>query len=647
MRFTIKTKLRLAFLGLAVTFIIFGTASIVRMGQLNDRSVEMETDWIPSMVYTAALHIDFSEYLIELTHHVVTADPAGMAAREQRMAEFEQDLARQRGHYEPLVDPGEETSTYKAFSAKFDEVMAQSRAILALSRKNQKQQAADLLKTDEAAFEEVGALLNRLIKINREGAAREGRDSTEIFTTTRFRMTIGVVLVVLIALWLAIALERAVSRPIAALSEVVERLAAGDLQVKVEGLERRDEVGMIARSVADTAASLQRLVGELRGLILEARAGNLSTRAEPGNLKGDYADLLVGANELLDVLAQPLAEVAQVMQRLASGDLKDRMTGAYEGDLRALKINVNRSLDGLVSLLTELGSLAAGMAVGDLRRTLERDYQGEFASLKSNFNQAVLKLREALAALVADTAQVSAAVSQTTAAAHQVAHSTAGQMSTLGEISAAISQTAAAVNEVSTHAGTGSALSRSTADLAAGGREMLTRLAGEVEQIAVRQGSIDRITATITRIADKTQVLSINAGIEAARVGEQGRGFGVVAHEIGRLAEETALAARDIGELILEAGQGVQRTVGEVAEARRTMERIAEEAGGAGTASGVIAAAISEQASAVRLLSQRSDEMRQGGEDNAAAIEEISVTMEELARMAHRTRTEMSRFTLS
>ena len=173
------------------------------------------------------------------------------------------------------------------------------------------------------------------------------------------------------------------------------------------------------------------------------------------------------------------------------------------------------------------------------------------------------------------------------------------------------------------------------------------RLAGEIEQIAARQGSIDRITATITRIADKTQVLSINAGIEAARVGEQGRGFGVVAHEIGRLAEETALAAKDIDALILEAGQGVQRTVGGVAEARRTMERIAEEAGGAGTASGVIAAAISEQAGAVRLLSQRSGELRENGQSTAAAIEEISVTMEELARMAHRTRTEMSRFTLS
>ena len=175
---------------------------------------------------------------------------------------------------------------------------------------------------------------------------------------------------------------------------------------------------------------------------------------------------------------------------------------------------------------------------------------------------------------------------------------------------------------------------------------MLTRLAGEIEQIAHRQGGIDRITATITRIADKTQVLSINAGIEAARVGEQGRGFGVVAHEIGRLAEETALAARDIEALILEAGQGVQRTVADVAEARQTMERIAGEAGGAGTASGVIAAAISEQASAVRLLSQRSDELRENGQSTAAAIEEISATMEELARMAHRTRTEMSRFTL-
>ena len=647
MRFTIKTKLRLAFLGLALLFIGFGTAAIVRMSMLNARSTDMAVTLIPSMDSTSALHTDFNRYMIEVARHILTTDAAGMTAVEQRMAVIERDISRQRGLYEPLIDSEDDARTYKAFSSKFEAAMTRTRAIVALSRQNQNAQAGDLMKAEEAGFDEVGALLNRLVEINRDDAVREARESTEIFTATRLRVTIGVGLVVLIALWLAVALERAVSRPIAALSEVVGRLAEGDLQVTVEGVERRDEVGLIARSVASTAASLQRLVGELRGLIGEARAGNLSARAEAGALKGEYAELLVGANELLDVLAQPLAEVAQVMQRLASGDLKDRMTGAYEGDLRALKINVNRSLDGLVSLLTELGTLAAGMAVGDLRRTLERDYQGEFAGLKANFNQAVIKLREALAALVADTAQVSAAVTQTTAAAHQVAQATAGQMSTLGEVSAAIAQTAAAVNEVSTQAGTGSALSRSTAELAAGGREMLLRLSGEVEQIAQRQGGIDRITATITRIADKTQVLSINAGIEAARVGEQGRGFGVVAHEIGRLAEETAVAARDIEALILEAGQGVRRTVDGVAGARRTIERIAEEAGGAGAAANVIAAAISEQAGAVRLLSQRSDELREGGESTAAAVEEISVTMEELARMAHRTRTEMSRFTLA
>ena len=647
MNFTIKTKLRLAFCGLAVLFIVFGTASIVRMGMLNARSTAMETVLIPSMAHTAALHADFSQYMIEIALHIQTTDAAAMAAREQNMAALDRDIARLRGLFEPLIDSEDDAQLYKAFKAKYNDFVAQTRTIVGLSRQNLNAKAAELMKIEMLNFDEISALLDRLVTGNREDAVKAGRESTEIFTTTRFRMTIGVVLVVLIALWLAVALEKAVSRPIAALSEVVERLAAGDLGVKVEGVERRDEVGQIARSVAATAVSLQRLVGDLRGLIGEARAGNLAARAEPGELKGEYAELLTGTNELLDVLAQPLAEVAQVMQRLASGDLKGRMAGAYEGDLRALKNNVNRSLDALVSLLTELGSLAAGMAVGDLRRTLERDYQGEFASLTANFNQAVIKLRDALATLAADTTQVSAAVTQTTAAARQVASATASQIGTLGEISAAISQTAAAVDEISTQAGTGSALSRSTAELAGGGRQVLARLSGEIEEIAQRQSSIDRITATITRIADKTQVLSINAGIEAARVGEQGRGFGVVAHEIGRLAEETALAARDIEALILEAGQGVRRTVDGVAEARQTIERIAEEAGAAGGASNVIAAAISEQASAVRLLSQRSDELREGGQSTAAAVEEISVTMEELARMAHRTRTEMSRFTLA
>ena len=119
MSFTIKTKLRLALFGLALLFIGFGSAAIVRMSMLNDRSAQMETDWIPSMIYTAALHVDFEEYVNELARHILTADPAAMAVREQRLAEFEQDMARQRGHYEPLIDPGEEAGLWdRAFTAE-------------------------------------------------------------------------------------------------------------------------------------------------------------------------------------------------------------------------------------------------------------------------------------------------------------------------------------------------------------------------------------------------------------------------------------------------------------------------------------------------------------------------------------------------
>ncbi|MEI8395793.1 MAG: methyl-accepting chemotaxis protein [Rhodospirillaceae bacterium] len=647
MDFTVKAKLRLAFLGLGVLFIGFGLLANERMGLLNQRSAEMAVNWIPSMVQTAAINKEFNQYVIETAMHILTTEDNAMVAREKRMGDLEQDIARRRSLYEPLINSDEEARTYKDFSARYDDFISKQKAIRLVSRKNQTKQAFDMLKATEPEYKEISILLDRLVTINQSGAIDESNISAEIFIKTRYAVLGGIAGVVLIALWLAVTLERAVSHPIAVLSAEVERVAAGDLQVVVAGTGRRDEVGMIARSVASTVGSLQNLIGELRGLIGEARAGNLSVRARAGELKGEYRELLAGANELLEVLGQPLSEVAQVMQRVASGDLKGRMTGTYEGDLRALQVNVNRSLDGLAALLTELGTLAAGMASGDLRRTLEGNYNGEFAALKANFNQAGSKLRESLGTLGAGTVQVSAAVTQTTAAARQVAEATAGQMAALGEIAATVAQTAASVNELSVHAETGNGLARITADLALDGRQKLERLAREIEQIAERQGSIDRITAAITRIADKTQVLSINAGMEAVRVGEQGRGFGVVAHQIGRLAEEAAVAARDIGLLIDEAGQGIQRTVGGVDQACQTMNRIAEAATSAGAAATTIAAAIAEQASAVQSLAQRSDDIRRSSDNNAAAVEEISVTMEELARMAHQTRAEMARFVLA
>ncbi|CAK0770250.1 methyl-accepting chemotaxis protein [uncultured Gammaproteobacteria bacterium] len=645
-RMSIRLKLRATFLCLAACFLAFGLLAIDRMATLNHFSTKMEANWIPSILLTGSMSVAIGEYRLAESAHILTTDDKEMAAWEVRLTRLEERIEKWRGQYEPLIDTDYEMIAYRSFQVKYADYLASSKKAVAISRRNDNVDANRMLRDSRPLFEAVNEDLRNLVEINRKEASEAGAESNRVFALSRKLIIIAIAVVVLAALVLAWILERAVSTPIERVAAAVARLAEGKLDGTVAGEERGDEVGRIARAVAGTTAALRSMVEDLNGVIGEARAGNLSVRADPTRHKGDFAGLLIGCNDLVETLTKPLVEVAQVMQKLAGGDLEGRVTGAYDGDLRALKANVNRSLDSLAGLLGELGALGGGLAAGDLRGGIAGNYQGAFAALKADINRGFNQLRELLSVVVEETGQVSVAATQTTAAARQVAQSSAEQMTTLTEVSGAIAQTAAAVNHVADGAASGGALARSAANLALSGRAELATLAEEVEQVAARHGRIDRITTTITRIADKTQVLSINAGIEAARAGDSGRGFGVVAHQIGRLAEEAAEAARDIGTLITEATDGVKRGVGGVAAARSTMEHIADAAGRSDHTAQSIASAITQQSSVVQLLAQRVQELRAAGQGNAGAAEEISATMEELARLVHRTQSHMARFVL-
>jgi methyl-accepting chemotaxis protein len=454
-------------------------------------------------------------------------------------------------------------------------------------------------------------------------------------------------LVLLCAFGCVILLERTVSRSIEALADEIAVVGQGDFSVVISGQDRKDEIGRIARATAATVTAIQGTVGGLNRLIAGIRAGGLSERADARAFRGEFATLLTGINELIETLSQPLVEVADVMRKLASGTLEGRMTGLYEGDLRALKANVNRSLDTLAMLLGEVATTAQRMAAADLRQGIEGNYQGSFAEVRANVNQALAQLRELVGEAALGTEQSAVAATQTAAAARQVAQSSARQTTVLKDISGALHETASSVSSVAVHAANGGALAGTAADLAASGRSELSALVSEVERIAARHGRIEAITTTITRIADKTQVLSINAAIEAARAGADGRGFGVVAHQIGRLAEEAALAANDIGSLIAEASEGVKSSVVGVTGARAAMERIGGAIEQSGTAAQAIAAAIAQQSAAIQLVSQRIEELEREGQSNAGAAEEISATMEELSRIIHRTSAQVARFSLA
>ena len=633
---SIKTKLRLAFAFLIGIFVAFGFIVLQVLSSVSADSSLIATDILTAVRTTYAIDVATSDYRAAELLHVLSKDAAGMDADEKTMERLKGEIAARRAEYEALVDTPEERRRYDSFVRSYTAYMASSEKMIALSREDQIADATVMVKQSARVFESLSKDLEELVQLATAQAAVANGNSNRLIGNSRSLILAGLAVVLVfggICLW---AVDNGIGRPIVAMTGTLNRLAEGDFTPTAAPVERADDIGQMARAVESTGMAVRALASDLGELVEAAHGGVLSTRVDVIGHGGDYATLVKGMNELIEGLTRPLFEVVEVMQMLAAGDLRGRMMGAYEGDLRALKANLNRSLDTLVTLLSEVGAISAAVAQGDLTRTVTGTYQGEYARLKSDLNQAVEHLRVLVADIAGDTEQTAVAVTQTTAAARQVADLSASQLGTLTNVAAGIGQTAMAVDTIAHNAARGSELAARTTAFAEDGQ---TRLAEAHERI-------EQITGKIARISDKTHILSLNAGIEAARAGQEGRGFGIVAQQIGRLAEEAAVAAQDIEQIIAESTQLVRSGVAVTGEARTAIERIAEAAQDSSGVVQAISAAITQQSAAVKDLHERVSSLRAGSQGNAGAAEEICATMEELARMIHRTRDQISRFVL-
>jgi methyl-accepting chemotaxis protein len=467
------------------------------------------------------------------------------------------------------------------------------------------------------------------------------------FTNIKYMNITSGILGVLLAIILGLAVARAITRPLGKAVDMINKISDGHLEGKLVDDGRLDEIGQLTRAAVAISVTVKDVMEDLRKLIDAVEAGTLSSRLDPSRHKGEFASLLKSINHLIETITRPLTEVAEVMQKVAGGDTQGRMVGAYEGELRAMKSNVNRSLDSLGSLLGELSEMAEKLAKGDLRSNLKGNYQGDFAIMHTNMNTAIDELRKSMGEIASSSQQIAVAATETSAASGDVASQSEKQLTMLTEVSTVIRQTASSVKDISINAEKGNALACTTANQSREGKAQLVKLGRAIELIAASNVKVAQISDRISRIAEKTHILALNAGIEAARAGEHGLGFGIVAQQIGKLAEEASAAVTDISTLTTESSHNVGGGVTAAAETQSAIERIAQAASESEQTVHVIASAIIQQAAAVQQLSAHVAEVQAAGESNAAAATEISATMESLSKMIHHAADQSGRFILA
>jgi methyl-accepting chemotaxis protein len=289
---------------------------------------------------------------------------------------------------------------------------------------------------------------------------------------------------------------------------------------------------------------------------------------------------------------------------------------------------------------------------------MEVESEDEMGKAALGLNKMKNGLRCVMLSIASTAENVTGASREISATASQTADNAENQKQQVGQIATAMQEMAATVREVSRHSNTAASSAKSAANSAREGGSLMEdvlqrmrsiaefagRAAVNVEQLGARSDEIGRIVGVIDEIAEQTNLLALNAAIEAARAGEQGRGFAVVASEVRRLAERTAAATKEIAAVIqnvqsmtadavqqMRSGTGaVEQGVEATGKAGESIQRIIGEADTVGTLVAQIACSATQQAAATEQItasmgqiSEFASESADGSQLSARACEQL------------------------
>jgi methyl-accepting chemotaxis protein len=425
-------------------------------------------------------------------------------------------------------------------------------------------------------------------------------------------------------------LEAAVRRA----SMVCQAVAAGDLEVRISGIDEGGDLGEMLWSVNELADRTDAFLREAAAAMGVVAQGRYFRRILVSGFQGSFITSSEAINAAVAAMGAQAAEQRRIEGEVSSlvdsavvGDFSHRLsTDDKAGFMMRLSQGINQVVGTVQTGLDEVVGVVGAMAEGNLSRRMTKDYQGAFARLKTDLNQTAEQLDQIVGGIVRAAHAVGLGVGEIAAGNGDLANRTEEQASKLEAMAAAVEQLTATVRKNAENTKEADGLAASARAQADDGGRVVHDVIDAMGRIEVSSSRIADIVGMIDEIAFQTNLLALNAAVEAARAGDAGKGFAVVANEVRSLAQRSAESSKEIRRLIGASQSEVGRGVKLINEADDTLKAIIGSVQKLADIVSEIATATREQSLALEDVSRSVNVIEDMTQKNAALAEETAST---------------------
>lgn len=343
----------------------------------------------------------------------------------------------------------------------------------------------------------------------------------------------------------------------------------------------------------------------------------------------------------------PIKEINSVYEEIAKGNLNAQIAYNSEDELGRMAQNIKNANAVITSYIHDIAEKLNLLSQRDLRFSIDLDYVGDFHAIKDAILKTAASLNQTLTLINTAADQVNTGTEQVSSGAQALAAGSTEQASSIEELSASLTSITAQANENSENVKKATQYVEQTSLNVKNGGAHMQQLTAAMENIGSASDQITNITKVIEDIAFQTNILSLNAAIEAARAGTAGKGFSVVADEVRNLAAKSAEAAKQTAALIQHSVSAVEDGSEITKKTAQILEDINETTGLISNIVNKINTATAQQASSIEEVRLGLEQVSAVVQTNAATAEENSAASEEMSAQANTLREEVGKFQLN